>query len=165
MSQAPGSPGSEFLTERGYNVPRCTQFSVFLDNRVGKLHELVEVFSGRPIRIAALSVNEASDHAVVRLVTSSTDKTRALLEEHGLPFTESEILVVELGNQRLAHLCLSLLGAELSVYYAYPLMVTPHGSPTIALHTDDQTLAGQIMQRKGFNLIGEEELRRAIEGG
>ncbi len=161
MSEA--DSGIDFLTQRGYSAPRVTQFGVFLHNKVGKLHELVEIFSGRPIRIAALAVNEASDHAVVRLVTSDAAKTRLLLDEHDFPFTQVDILVVELGKHRLAHLCLTLLGAELSIYYAYPLLLSPHGSPTMAIHTDDQVLAGQILLRKGYNLLGEKELRAAFE--
>jgi len=162
MSQAPGAP-TRFETEHGHGPPTCTQFGVFLDNRVGKLHELVEVFSGRPIRICAISVVEASDHAVVRLVTTDAAKTRALLKERALPFTEIELLVVELGSrQRLAEVCVALLSAELSIYFAYHLMVSPHGRPTLALHTDDQTLAGQILRKKQFALIGEAELRTAL---
>ncbi|MBI1367681.1 MAG: acetolactate synthase [Planctomycetes bacterium] len=159
MSQVPGSPVN-FETEQGYGPPMCTQFSVFLDNRIGKMYELIETFDGQPLRLVALSVMDASDHSVVRLVTSRADRARELLENQQLPFTEAEILVVELGeDQRLTKLCLSLLGAELNIDYAYPLMVRPHGLPTIAIHCDDPVLAGQILARKGFCVVSEEELR------
>ena len=58
-------------TTQGYAPPTVTQFSVFLDNKVGKLHDLVEAFDGSPAQICALNVHEASDHAVVRLITSN----------------------------------------------------------------------------------------------
>ncbi|MEX0741804.1 MAG: hypothetical protein WD079_03340 [Phycisphaeraceae bacterium] len=161
MSQAP----IDFLTEYGHTPPMCTQFSVFLDNRVGKLLELVEIFDGQPLRIVAISVADSSDYAVVRLVTSRSDMARRLLKDHRLPFSESEILVVELGqDQRLARLCISLLAAELNIYYAYPLVVRPHGAATIALHCDDLVLAGQILGRKGFHLVTEEQLHDAAGG-
>ena len=159
---APGSPGSpvDFLTQRGYSVPMCTQFSVFLENRVGKMNELLEVFDGTPIRIGALSVIDSTDHSVVRILTSHSSKTRGLLKQNGLPFTESPILVVELGEgMRLTKICLALLAAELNMSYAYPLMTRPHSRPVIAICTDDQVLAGQILQKKKFRLLGEEELR------
>ena len=55
-------------------------------------------------------------------------------------------------------MCLSLLAAELSIQFAYPLMVRPEGSPVIALAVDDLTLAGQILRRKEFRLLGEADL-------
>lgn len=163
MPSSTGIPNSpvEFITERGYtSPPLCTQFSVFLDNRVGKLHELVGLFDETPIRLVALSVFDSSDHAVVRVVTTNSDESRKLLKQRGKAFSESEILVVELGqDQRMTKICMSLLAAELNIFYAYPLMARPHGSATIAIHTDDQVLAGQILRRKGFDLIDEQQLR------
>ncbi len=163
MSRA-GAP-LDFITEYGQNPPMVTQFSVFLDNRVGKLYELVEIFDGQTLRVAALSVVDASDYAVVRIVTTRAEVARQLLNNNKMPFTEAEILVVELNpNQQLTRLCLSLLAAELNIYYAYPLMVRAHGAATLAIHCDDLILAGQILIKKGFRLLGEEELRSAAGG-
>lgn len=144
---------------QGYQPPYNTQFSAFLDNRCGKLLELVEIFDGHALQLVALSVMDSADHAVVRLVTSRAELARRLLQRHGIPFSEAEILVVELSQDRtLSKLCIALLSAELNIHYAYPLMVRPHGVPTIGLHTDDQVLAGQILRRKMFTLLGENDL-------
>ena len=144
---------------QGYQSPSNTQFSAFLDNRCGKLLELVEALDGHALRLVALSVVDAVDYAVVRLVTSRAELARRLLGRQKIPFSEAEILVVELGpDHTLSKLCISLLSAELNIHYAYPLMVRPHGVPTIALHTDDQFLAGQILRRKLFTLLGENDL-------
>ena len=89
-------PGTLDQTAHGHQIPFNTQFSVFLDNKVGKLLELVEVFDGQHLRLVALSVLNSSDHAVVRLVTSYQDLARNLLTQQQLPFTEAEILIVEL---------------------------------------------------------------------
>jgi hypothetical protein len=148
-----------FQTQHGHTAPLCTQFSVFLDNRVGKLYELLEAFDGQPSRIVALSVVDSSDYAVVRLMTTNAEAARRLLDGARHPYTQAEILVVALGgDKQLPRLCLSLLSAELNIYYAYPLMVAPHGEATLAIQTDDQVLAGQILQRKGFRILGENEL-------
>jgi hypothetical protein len=155
MSQSP----VDDMTTQGYEPPTNTQFSVFLDNRVGKLLELVEVFDGQALELVALSILDTADCAIVRMVTSRAALARRLLERHKLPYSETDILVVELGpGHTLAKLCISLLSAELNIHYAYPLMVRPHGAPTIAIHTDDHTLAGQILRRKLFTLLGENDL-------
>lgn len=148
-------------TQRGGHAPpRVTQFSVFLDNRVGKMLDLVTQFDDDPIcHICALSVHEASDHAVVRLVTNHSDRARAILKRHQLAFSETDLLVVELVNgHTISSMCVCLLGAELFIRFAYALMLRPNGTPTIALAVDDLTLAGQLLARKGFRLLGECDL-------
>lgn len=147
-------------TTQGYCPPTVTQLSVFLDNRVGKLYDLVEAFADSPdCYICALSVHEAADHAVVRLITNNARAAKTLLRRHQLPFCEMDVLVVEISKgHTLSSLCLSLLGAELNIQFAYPLMLRPNGSPTIALAVDDKHLAGQILRKKEFRLLGESEI-------
>lgn len=155
MSQMPVSD----QTARGYEPPRNTQFSVFVDNKVGRLLEVIEVFHGKPLVLAGLSVVDSADHAVVRLITSHGDLARRLLERHQLPFSEVSILAVELGQGKtLPEMCRCLLAAELSIHYAYPLLVRPRGLPAIAIHTDDPVLCGQILRRKLFTLLAENDL-------
>jgi hypothetical protein len=149
-------------TTLGYAPPSITQFSVFLDNRVGKLHELVRIFEHSLVQILAFSVHDASDYAVVRVITNNAQETKQLLGRNNLPFSEVQLLVVELcKGHTLERLCLYLLGAELNIRFAYPLMVTPGQYPTIALAVDDATLAGQILRRKEFRLLGEDDLARS----
>ncbi|HRQ71408.1 MAG TPA: hypothetical protein PLU35_00090 [Phycisphaerales bacterium] len=156
MSQAP----TPLETTHGYSPPTVRQFSVFLTNRVGQLHDLVAGFDGSKCSICALSVHEASDHAVVRMITSDSDEARRLLREHKVAFCEKDVLIVELSKgHTLTSLCLSLLAAELNIHFAYPLMLRPNGTPTIALAVDDHVLAGQILRRKDFRLFGEADIQ------
>jgi hypothetical protein len=41
-----GQASTPLETTHGYATPTATQFSVFLDNKVGKLLDLVEAFDG-----------------------------------------------------------------------------------------------------------------------
>lgn len=155
MAQAPTSMD----VTRGFEPPRNCQFGVFLDNRVGKLLDLLSLFDNDSLTLAALSVAEASDHAVVRMVTSNAALARRQLQRKSLPFSETDVLVVELGQgQTLKQMCRALVAAELSIDYAYPLLVRPRGLPAIVLHGDDLVLAGQILRRKLFTLLGENDL-------
>lgn len=146
-------------TTRGYSPPTVSQFAVFLDNKVGRLLDVVELFDAAPCQVCALCVHEASDHAVVRLITNDAAATRRLLKQEGLAFSEHEVLVVELSaGHTLTSLCTSLLSAELNIQFAYPLMNRPDGAPTVALAVDDAVLGGQILRRKNFRLFGEADL-------
>ena len=155
MSQTP----TPMETSMGYSPPVVTQLSVFLTNKVGKLFDLVEAFDVSPTNICALSVHEASDHAVVRLITSNVADARRILKASGMAFNEKDVLVVEMSKDRsLANMAMNLLRAELSIHFAYPLMLSAGRAPAMALAVDDITLAGQILLRKEFTLLGEADL-------
>lgn len=137
-----------------------TQFSVFLDNRVGKLRELVQTFDApSAIELVSLSVIDSTGHAVVRVLTSRAELARRLLDRAELPYSEADVLVVELNDATdFGRACQALLSAEVSIHYAYPLLITRRNRPAMAIYTDDNILAGQIMRRKMFTLLAENDL-------
>ena len=151
----------------GYAPPTVTQFSVFLDNRVGRLLDMLKIFDNLDdCMVCAISVHEAADHAVVRMITNHANRAKRVLKENGSAFSEGNILVVELTNDHtVSSMCLVLLGAELNIRFAYPVLLRPNGTPTIAISVDDLTLAGQILRRKGFRLLGEADLPRCPTHG
>jgi hypothetical protein len=154
------SQSTSYQTARGYSPPTVRQFGVFLENKDGQLLHLVRLFDETPnIHLCAISVLESADYAVVRIIPNNADAARVLLRDAGLSFSESELLIVELRDHHtLTSMCVYLLGAELNIRFAYPLMLRPSGAPTIALAVDDQTLAGQVLRQKNFTLLGEEDL-------
>ncbi|MEY3024559.1 MAG: acetolactate synthase [Phycisphaerales bacterium] len=148
------------LTEHGYAAPTVRQFGVFLDNKVGKLLELLQAFEeSEVVHVRAISVFDSSDHAVVRLICDNADAARQLLRRKQFSFSELDLLVVEIDEKKtLTALCLYLLGAELNIRFAYPILPSPKVEGAVALAVDDHTLAGQILRRKGFRMLAEEEL-------
>lgn len=158
MSQAPTAPTLSEPASR-YEPVRNTQFSVFLENRVGKMLELLEVFEGQSLTLAALAVSDAADHAVVRVLTSNAALARRLLDRAELPFSEIDVVVVETNRaQTFRDACKALLHAEVNLHYSYPLSVQPRGRPAMVIYTDDNTLAAQLLRRKLFTLLGENDL-------
>lgn len=156
MSQAT-PPSSE--TELGYAPPTVRQFSVFLDNRVGKLLELVRIFDETAsTQLAAFTILDSSDYAVVRAVFSNADAARQVLRRNQYTFSETDIVVVELGtDQSLSGMCAYLLSAELNIRFVYPLLLRGE-QPGVVIAVDDIHLAGQILLRKRFRLLAEEDL-------
>ena len=146
----------------GFEPVVVRQFTIFLENRVGRLQTLVRTLEQGQGRIVAISIEESADSALVRMICSHPDASRAMLKEAGFGFTESDLLAVELPRgvrQPLIEICAALLTAEINIHYAYPLLVHPRG-PALAMYIDDPTLAAQILIRKGFTLLGESDLRK-----
>ena len=62
MSVGEGA-GTDFATARGRDYPAIRQFTVFLENRVGQLMEVVRKFQGSKVRIVALSISDSTECA------------------------------------------------------------------------------------------------------
>jgi hypothetical protein len=145
----------------GFEPVRVRQFTVFMENKVGRLQQLVRAHEEAGGRIVGLSVFNSADTALVRIICSDPDFGRERLTREGFSFTEQEMLAVELPKrtrQPLLTVTAALLTAEINIHYAYPLLHRPDG-PALALYVDDLTLAAQLFIRKGFVLLGESDLK------
>ena len=150
-----------YETARGRDWPSVRQFNVFVENRVGNLLSVVRHFESTDIRIVSLTVVDSADCAIIRLVLSDPERAREIFERARLPITESDLLVVQLpdGVRPLLDICKALLGAEISIHYAYPLLIGPRGCASVALHVEDHETAAAVLSRLGFTLFTENDLQ------
>ena len=150
------------LTARGREWPSVRQYNVFLANRMGALLDLVRRFETTDVRLVALTVVENADCAIIRLVPNNPERAYEILTAAKLPFTESDLLVVKLpdNDQPLVTICKAMLGAEIDIHYAYPLMigVGPMGNTAVALHVEDHETAATTLSNLGFTIYTENDL-------
>src|SRR6185503_18110631 len=95
----------------GFEPTRIRQFTVFLQNKVGRLQQLVRAFEEHEGRIVALSIEESGDAALVRIICSDPDRGKDILDTNGFPYGETDILAVELPKrtkQPLIAICAAL---------------------------------------------------------
>lgn len=153
--------GSGLAVMRGRNYPSIRQFTVFLENRVGQLLEVVRRFEGTTVKIVALSITDSAECAFVRFLLSHPEEGREVLERAGLAIIESDLIGVELpeGAQPLLQICTALLQAEVNIVQAYPLLVRPRGRPAVALMVDNIDIGLETLASKGFAMITEADLQ------
>jgi len=146
-------------TARGRDWPSVRQFNVFVANRLGGLLDVVRRFESTDIRIVSITVVDSSDCAIIRLVLSDPERALDIFALGKLPVTESDLLVVRLpeGDHPLLRICKALLAAEISIHYAYPLLVGPQGSAALALHVEELEAAVNTLSRHGFTLFTEKD--------
>ncbi|MCH2114297.1 MAG: acetolactate synthase [Pirellulales bacterium] len=158
-----GSEGSgiDFATMRGRDYPSIRQFTVFLENRVGQLLEVVRRFEGSNVRIVALTISDSAECAVVRFLLSDPEQGREVLERAGLAIVESDLIGVELPDspQPLLQVCTALLQAEINISQVYPLLARPNGNPAVALMVDNIEMALDTLADKGFRSVHEDDLK------
>ncbi|GAB6166780.1 acetolactate synthase [Thermostilla marina] len=159
-------PPVSLPTAQGRRYPTLRQFTVFLENRVGQLLELVRRFESNRVPIVALSVVDTCECAFVRFLPADPEKGREILERAGLAIVESDLIAVELPDspQPLAEICTALLRAEINIVQAYPLMVRSHGRPVVALMVDQLDLALETLAESKFVILGETDLNADSPG-
>ena len=157
--------GTGYSTARGRNYPSIRQFTVFLENRVGQLLEVIRRFEGSKVKIVALSIADSAECAFVRFLLSHPEQGREILERAGLALIETDLIGVELpeGPQPLLQVCTALLQVEVNIVQAYPLLIRPHGRPVVAIMVDNPEAAIETLNSKGFTMITERDLSQDDE--
>ena len=120
------------------------QLSVFLENKPGVLARLCDSFAENKINIRAISVADAIDHAVVRLVVNTPDRAIHLLEERGVLVVETDVLELKLGNKpgALGRVAEKLSKARVNIEYAYGTSTAQGKSSTLIMRLSN-TKKGQ----------------------
>jgi hypothetical protein len=158
------SEGGEAYTDpatmHGRDWPCLRQFCVFMENRVGRLHNLMRRLERDDLRIIALSIDDSVDCAVVRLMFDNFERARELLQLGGYSSIETDIIGVELPEapQPFLAVCSTLLQAEINIHYTYPLLYRRNGRAGIALFVDDIERGLELLSETGHRLISEDDL-------
>ncbi len=152
--------GTDYSTMRGRDYPAIRQFTVFMENRVGQLLNIIRRFEGSNVRIVALNINDASECCVVRFLLDRPEQGREIIERAGLAMVESDLVGVELPEtaQPLLQVCTALLRVEVNIIQAYPLLIRPRGKSGVALMVDNIEMAVETLNDLNFNLITEDDL-------
>lgn len=150
----------EYETMRGRDFPTITQFTVFLENRVGVLLGLIRRFRGTRVRIMALNIIDSTECCIVRFVLSHSEQGREILERAGLAMIESQLIALELFDcdQPLLEVCTALLRAEVNLVQTYPLMIKNSMPILVAIMVDNIDIAQITLDQQGFKMVSENDL-------
>src|SRR5215471_13274310 len=109
------------LVPGGEHMETTKQVSVFLENKPGRLAQVLLALAREKINVVALTIMDSHEHSVLRLVTNDIPKTVQVLDGLNTQHTQSEVLVVDLRNQpgALAHVCEQLATEHVNIDYAY----------------------------------------------
>ena len=118
-------------TTQRFEGPRVRQFSVFLKNKVGALLEVVRLLNVHMVDVVGMSVQDSTDSSIVRLIASDPEMVEELFKDNDIAYGICEMVVVEMEEVAtdLAKLLVSLLAAEVNIYFSYPLLTRQINAP------------------------------------
>ena len=147
-------------TERDYEEHVVTQLAVFLSNRVGGLRDILKKLGGASVVVHAFTIDESVDYAVLNLVVDRVDAAKQTLAGAGFAVTEGTVLAIELADEQggLLSACQALLGGEVNIHDAYPMLTRPHGKPVVVMHVDSVPTAANLLRAAGITLLDQRDL-------
>lgn len=137
------------------------QFSVFAENRLGRLHDLTRLLRANTVTVMALTVLDTTDSAIVRFVVDDPDKARELMINNDFPYVEGEVLAVEIsGESQLNEVLAALFEAEINLHYIYSFIQRPGERSALVMNVEDDEVAAQALATRGFRVLTQRDIAR-----
>ena len=137
------------------------QFSVFAENRVGRLYDLTALLKKSGVHVIAITVLDTSDSAIMRLIVDDPDKARELMVNNDFPYTEMDVLAVEIEDESsLKDVLGALLEAEVNIHYTYSFIKRPQNKSALVINVEDPDVAAQSLDHRGFKVLTQADISR-----
>ena len=148
-------------TARHRDKHSLTQFSVFLENKVGRLNDLCTLLSQNEVHIIALCMVDNTDSAITRVVVDYADEARDVLKKYAFSFNEVSVFAVELESEaNIRKVTSALAAAEVNIHYTYPLLMRPKGLCGLILYLEDNDIGIDILSKTGIKVLAVDDITR-----
>lgn len=137
------------------------QLSVFLENREGRLDDVLKVLSQNDVNIVALSLADTSDYGMLRMVVSDPNKGRTALKEAGITAMLTDVVALRVPHATgsLSKAMHQIVEGKVNVEYMYAFA---NGTDAAAvLKSDDPARVIDILKGSGFDVYSADEAYRA----
>jgi len=139
---------------------RVEQISVFLENKSGRLADVTSVLAEAGINIRVLSVADATDFGVLRMIVHDNKKAEDVLKNGGFAMRKTEVLAVEVEDRPggLNKILVILQKAKINVEYMYALARQDKKNAIMIFRFDNLDEAARLLEENGVNVIDSNEV-------
>lgn len=133
------------------------QLSVFLENREGRLDEVLKVLAEKGVNIVALSLADTSDYGMLRMIVSDPHKGRQALKEAGITAMLTDVVALRVPHATgsLSRAMHQIVEGGVNVEYMYAFA---NGNDAAAvLKSDDPARVTGILKGSGFDVYSADE--------
>jgi len=144
------------------------QVSVFLDNRPGSLSELMAHLDRNHIKVFALSISDAGEFGLVRMIIEDPARTTRILEDAEFNLAKSkkniEVAVVVITEEdRVSKITKVLSDSGLNIDYAYSSAVHLDGKFALILRVNDLEKAEKTLRENAVTVLSLEDIKEHFQ--
>ena len=127
---------------------RMQQLSVFMENREGRLGEVIGVLKKNDINMISLSLADSSDYGVLRLLVDKPEVAKDALKAAGFSAKLTEVIGVKVGNKvgALNEVMEKLIAEHINIDYMYAL-ATDATDASIVIKTADADKLESLIEK------------------
>jgi hypothetical protein len=150
---------SETIQNPGWESIR--QFSIFADNKVGRLNDIVMMLASHDIHIMSVTSVDTTDNVIIRIIVDYWQQALDFFHEQGFAFSLNEVIVAEINTEQdLKRVTCALVQAEINIHYAYPMLTRPGGKSGLVLRLEDNDLAIAVLAQSGIRVLCHTDIAR-----
>ena len=137
------------------------QLSVFIENRQGRLGEVLHVLKVDGINILSLSLADTTEYGLLRLIVNKPELGREKLAEDGFSTMLTDVLVLKITHQSgsLQTLLKILSDENVNIEYMYGLSIDGDEA-SVVLKTSDVQKAEKIFEERGVKTLSPEDVEK-----
>ena len=138
------------------------QISLFVENKPGRMAKVSKTLSDAGVNIRALTVAEAGDFGVIRMVVDDPEKGYQVLHDGGFTVSETEVLAVEMKDipGGLYEIVNTLGENDVNVDYAYAFVTTKAERAMLIIRVDNLEKARKVLTSAGIKLATKDEIQK-----
>ena len=135
------------------------QISVFIENRKGRLGEVLDVLKAAGVNILSLSLADTTEYGLLRIISDKPQAGKEALLSAGFSSMLSDVFIVKLPHTpgALQTILRMIADEEISVEYMYGLSIGGDDA-SIVVKTSDLEKASEVFARRGIETISGESL-------
>ena len=136
------------------------QLSVFLENRQGRLDEVLSVLAGNDINIVALSLADTTEYGMLRMIVSDPNKGKAVLKDNGITAMLTDVVALRVPHETgsLSRAMHQIVEGDVNIEYMYALASADRRA--MIVKASDGETAGKAVLDGGLVLYSNEEMCR-----
>lgn len=137
------------------------QFSIFADNKVGRLNEIVHRLGAADVHIMAFSQLDTTECTIMRFIFDDWESATEVLCRFRYPHAMIEVIAVEINSEaEIRKVTAALVEAEINIHYVYPFVMRPREKSALAMAVEDNDLAAQVLRTCGLKVLEGSDIYR-----
>ena len=138
------------------------QISVFVENKPGQLAEFTKLLEEKHIDLRALSMAEAEDFGILRIIVDDTYNTVQTLKEAGYVCSITPVVAVEVEDKpgALVNVVNTLADGGVNLEYMYAFLTPKKEAAYVVFRVADSDAAVELLGNAGIKAISQEDMEK-----